>query len=90
MAARVGRNAFVRQQTAILNRPDSRADLSAIRVATLVAVGAGDRVTPIPMAEEIATGIPGARLEIIDGCGHLPPMEDPELTSALMRRWLTA
>ena len=90
MAARVGRDAFVCQQTAILNRPDSRADLTAIRVPTLVAVGAGDRVTPMPMAEEIATGIPGAKLEIIEGCGHLPPMEDPEQTSALMRRWLTA
>jgi pimeloyl-ACP methyl ester carboxylesterase len=89
MAARVGRGAFVHQQTAILNRPDSRADLAAIHVPTLVAVGAGDQLTPLPMAEEIAVGIPGARLEIIAGCGHLPPMEDPDRTSALMRNWLT-
>jgi pimeloyl-ACP methyl ester carboxylesterase len=89
MAARVGRDAFVRQQTAILHRPDSRDDLAAIRVPTLVAVGAGDQLTPLPMAEEMARGIAGARLEIIPGCGHLPPMEDPDRTSALMRNWLT-
>jgi pimeloyl-ACP methyl ester carboxylesterase len=89
MAARVGRDAFVRQQTAILHRPDSRDDLAAIRVPTLVAVGAGDQLTPLPMAEEMARGIAGARLEIIAGCGHLPPMEDPDRTSALMRDWLT-
>jgi pimeloyl-ACP methyl ester carboxylesterase len=89
MAARVGRDAFVRQQTAILHRPDSRDDLAAIRVPTLVAVGAGDQLTPLPMAEEMACGIAGARLEIIPGCGHLPPMEDPDRTSALMRNWLT-
>jgi pimeloyl-ACP methyl ester carboxylesterase len=89
MAARVGRDAFVRQQTAILHRPDSRDDLAAIRVPTLVAVGAGDQLTPLPMAEEMARGIAGARLEMIPGCGHLPPMEDPGRTSALMRNWLT-
>ncbi len=88
MAARVGRDAFVRQQTAILYRPDSRADLARIRAPTWVAVGAGDQLTPPALAREIAAGIPGARLEVIEGCGHLPPMEAPGRTSALMRDWL--
>lgn len=90
MAARVGRDAFQSQQEAILHRPDSRADLARIRVPTWVAVGAGDQLTPPALAEEIAAGIPGARLVIIEGCGHLPPMEAPERTSKLMRNWLTA
>lgn len=89
MAARVGREAFVRQQTAILHRPDSRADLAQIRAPTLVAVGEGDQLTPPALAEEIAGGIPGARLEPIEGCGHLPPMEAPGRVSALMRIWLS-
>ncbi len=89
MAARVGRAAFLRQQAAILHRPDSRADLARIRAPTWVAVGAGDQLTPPSLAREIAAGIPGARLEVIEGCGHLPPMEAPERTSALMRDWLT-
>ena len=89
MAARVGRDAFLRQQAAILRRPDSRGDLPNIRMPAWVAVGAGDQVTPPALAEEIAAGIPNAQLERIEGCGHLPPMEMPERTSALMRVWLT-
>lgn len=90
MAERVGRAAFIRQQTAILNRPDSRPDLSLVHVPTLVAVGEADRLTPRDRAEEIAAGIPGAALRVLAGCGHLPPMEQPALTSALLRSWLTA
>ncbi len=90
MAERVGREAFIRQQAAILNRPDSRPDLGLIRVPTLVAVGEADQLTPRDRAEEIASGIPGAVLRILEGCGHLPPMEQPVLTSALLRAWLVA
>ena len=46
MAERVGRAAFIRQQAAILNRPDSRPDLHRIEVPTLVAVGEADQLTP--------------------------------------------
>ena len=88
MADRVGRDAFLRQQEAIMGRRDSRPDLAAIRVPTLVAVGAEDVLTPPELAKEIAAGIPGARLERIPGCGHLPTMEDPDAATALMREWL--
>jgi pimeloyl-ACP methyl ester carboxylesterase len=90
MAERVGRAAFIRQQAAILNRPDSRPDLRHIEVPTLVAVGEADRLTPRDRAEEIAAGIPGAALRVLAGCGHLPPMEQPALTSALLSEWLAS
>lgn len=88
MAARVGREAFLRQQAAILGRPDSRPDLPRIAVPTLVAVGEADVLTPPDHAEEIAAGIPGAVLHQIPGCGHLPPMEAPAATTALLQLWL--
>lgn len=90
MAERVGREAFLRQQAAILDRPDSRPDLAGLRLPTLVAVGEADALTPPPLAEEIAAGILGARLHRIPGCGHLPPMEAPALVTALLRDWLLA
>ncbi len=88
MADRVGRPAFHRQQRAIMGRPDSRPGLAAIAVPTLVAVGEGDVLTPPELAEEMAAGIPGARLARIPGAGHLPPMETPDAVTALLREWL--
>jgi pimeloyl-ACP methyl ester carboxylesterase len=88
MAERVGREAFLRQQQAILYRPDSRPDLPGIAVPTLVAVGAEDQLTPPELAEEMAAAIPGARLARVPQAGHLPPMEQPEAVTALLRDWL--
>lgn len=88
MAERVGRDAFLRQQAAILGRPDSRPDLPGIAVPTLVAVGEGDQLTPPELSREMAAAIPGARLEVLAGCGHLPPLEDPARVSVLLRGWL--
>jgi pimeloyl-ACP methyl ester carboxylesterase len=90
MADRVGREAFLRQQLAILQRPDSRPLLPAIACPTLVAVGEQDILTPPELAAEIAAGIPGARLHRIPGAGHLPSMEQPAATTALLRDWLAA
>lgn len=90
MADRVGREAFERQQTAIMNRPDSRPTLAAVRCPTLVAAGRQDALTPPHLAEEIAAGIPGARLDLIDDCGHLPSLERPAAVSALLRGWLNS
>jgi pimeloyl-ACP methyl ester carboxylesterase len=88
MAERVGRDAFLRQQEAILGRPDSRGDLPGIAVPTLVAVGQADVLTPPELAREMAAGIPGAVLHEFPGCAHLPTMEAPEAATAVMRRWL--
>lgn len=90
MAARVGGEAFLRQQTAILGRPDSRPSLAAIAVPTLVAVGDSDVLTPSSESEDIHAGIAGSRLHVFKACGHLPPLEQPAAVSALLRDWLSA
>ena len=90
MAERVGRDAFHRQQRAILARPDSRPGLAAIAVPTLVAVGEADALTPPQLAEEIAAGIPGAVLHRIPDAGHLPTMEQPDAVTALLAAWFDA
>lgn len=89
MAQRVGAQAYRRQQTAIAQRPDSRALLASIAVPTLVVVGEDDVLTPPAAAEEIQRGIAGAVLARIPDCGHLPTMEDPPRTNRLLRQWLT-
>lgn len=88
MAERVGRDAFANQQTAILNRIDSRPYLKDITCPTLIAGGRQDALTPPELLREMADGIKGSRLEIIEDCGHLSPLERPEAVNTLMRQWL--
>ncbi|MEC8846449.1 MAG: alpha/beta fold hydrolase, partial [Pseudomonadota bacterium] len=88
MAGRLGRDGFIRQQNAILSRPDSRPDLPTISCPTLVAVGALDQLTPPDLSAEMAAAIPGARLYVFNECGHLPPLERPAETVAVLEDWL--
>jgi pimeloyl-ACP methyl ester carboxylesterase len=88
MAERVGRDAFIRQQTAILARPDSRPLLPGIDVPTLVLCGKEDALTPMAEHKAMAEAIPNAELTVVPHCGHLAPLERPEAVNAALRRWL--
>ncbi len=88
MAQNIGSEAFTRQQNAIMGRPDSRPFLIEYGVPTLVMCGRQDALTPLDHSEEMAAGIPGARLAVIEDCGHLSTMERPQAATALMRQWL--
>ena len=88
MSHRVGRDAYLRQQKAILGRPDSRARLGEIAVPTLVLVGREDALTPLADHEEMAARIPRAKLVVIERSGHLSPLEQPEAVTAVLRYWL--
>jgi len=89
MAERVGKEAFLRQQRAIIGRIDGRPSLGAIRCPTLVLCGREDQLTPLELSEEIAGLIPGSRLAIVEECGHLSTMERPWEASVFLRQWLT-
>jgi pimeloyl-ACP methyl ester carboxylesterase len=81
MSAETGSEAFVRQQTAIMGRVDSRPDLPAIQCPTLVVVGEQDTLTPPDRAAEITAAIPKARQVVVPECGHLCTLEQPELAT---------
>jgi pimeloyl-ACP methyl ester carboxylesterase len=88
MAEETGPDAFVRQQKAIMSRPDCRPLLKSIRCPTLVLVGDGDTLTPPVLSEEIAAGIAGARLVRVPDCGHLSTLERPEPVNRALVEWL--
>jgi pimeloyl-ACP methyl ester carboxylesterase len=90
MNAETGPQAYVRQQRAIIGRPDSRPSLAAIACPTLVLVGDDDQLTPPDLAREMATAIPGARLAVIAGCGHLSTIERPEAVNKALVEWLSS
>jgi pimeloyl-ACP methyl ester carboxylesterase len=89
MAMETGPEAFVRQQNAIMSRPDSRPLLASIRCPTMLLVGDGDEATPPELAKEIAGGITGAKLTIVPDCGHLSSLEKPEAVNAALAEWLS-
>lgn len=88
MAADIGRDGFIRQQTAILGRPDSRPLLAKIARPTLVICGRQDVLTPVERSEEIASDIKSARLAIIEDAGHLTPLEQPDDVTDLVADFL--
>jgi pimeloyl-ACP methyl ester carboxylesterase len=88
MAEGVGQAAFVRQQRAILRRPDGRPALAKIACPTLVVCGRDDVVTPLAFSEEIARAIPEAHLVVIESCGHLSALEHPDAVNAAFEDWL--
>ena len=89
MAEETGAEAFLRQQKAIMTRPDMRPLLASIACPTLVLVDDGDELTPPPLSEEIAAGIAGSRLVVIADCGHLSTMERPEAVNRAVVEWMT-
>jgi pimeloyl-ACP methyl ester carboxylesterase len=90
MAEDVGAEGFIRQQRAIMGRPDSRPMLPGIKCPTLVLVGDADAATPPELSKEMADAIPGAKLVVIEKCGHLSTIEQPEAVNAAMAAWLAA
>jgi pimeloyl-ACP methyl ester carboxylesterase len=84
----VGAEGFVRQQTAIIDRPDSRPTLAWIKCPTLVLSGDEDNTIPNSLSKEMAEGIHGAKLRILSHCGHLPQAERPEATAEGLVEWM--
>jgi pimeloyl-ACP methyl ester carboxylesterase len=90
MADSTGIDGYLRQQEAIMSRVDFRPTLPVIACPTLVLCGRQDAITPLSFHEEIAAGIAGARLHVIEECGHLSTLERPVEVNAALEEWLAA
>jgi pimeloyl-ACP methyl ester carboxylesterase len=90
MAADTGADTFLAQQRAIMARIDSRPTLGEIAVPTLLIWGEKDGITSRAHHDEILEAIPGAKLEVIAGAGHLPTVEAPEIVVPLLSEFIDA
>ncbi len=88
MADELGADAFARQIESIIGREDSRPGLAKINIPTLVVAGADDRLITPDNSREIADGIPGARLEAAEHCGHMGMIERPETYTRLLAEFV--
>lgn len=88
MIERAGAQQLIAQNRAVMARADQRPLLPTIACPTLVLVGRSDVLTPPEHAQEMAATIPGARLEILDECGHMLTWEQPQRINTLLADWL--
>ena len=88
MAERTGVEGYIRQQKAIIARPDFRPLLPSIKCPTLVLCGRQDVLTPLQNSEEMARTIPHAKLVVVEECGHMSTLERPDAVNRAMRKWL--
>lgn len=89
MSRNIGHDAFIRQERAIMSRTDSLPLLPTIACPTLVLCGRQDAVAPLGRHEEMAGGIPGATMRVIEECGHLSTLEKPAEVSDALKGWLS-
>jgi pimeloyl-ACP methyl ester carboxylesterase len=77
--------------TAMRDRPDSTPLLPLLGgLPTLVVAGEEDRLIPAAAARTMAEMIPGSRLVVLPGVGHLPPLEAPAEFTRLLEEFVTA
>jgi pimeloyl-ACP methyl ester carboxylesterase len=88
LVLRAGAEQLIRQNRAIIERPDARLHLPRVRCPTLVVCGEDDQLTPLPLSREIAGLVPAAELVVLPHCGHMLTMEQPEAVNAVLREWL--
>ena len=88
MADDVSAEGFIKNQTAMMARADSRPTMATIKCPTLVLTGDQDMLIPNALSKEMADGIGGAKLVIIPDCGHCPQPERPEATIDALVEWL--
>jgi YbgC/YbaW family acyl-CoA thioester hydrolase len=89
MVLRTPVSGIVGALSAMRERPDSTPLLATLTgIPTLVIVGAEDVITPPPIAQAMASAIPGARLMEIPGAGHLPCIEQPVPTTRAILKFL--
>lgn len=88
MALDLGPEVFIRQSHALMDRVDQTKTLENINVPTLIMCGRDDTLCPISRHELMHRLVPNSTLDIIENAGHLPTLEQPEITNESLNKWL--
>jgi pimeloyl-ACP methyl ester carboxylesterase len=88
MALGVGKDAFIRQEKAIIGRIDSRPHLPRIKCRTLVIAARRDALMPVALLEELSRSISRSTLAIVEDSGHMASLEQPAQVAELLTAWM--
>ena len=78
---------LVRAIEAIRDRPDSTEAVTS-GIPLLVVAGASDPLIPAEVARTLAAASPNGRVEVLEGCGHLPSLERPDELNRILTAFL--
>lgn len=87
MGLHLGSEVYTRQSRALMRRKDQQAVMRKCKVPALVLCGAENAALPVKRHQFLSTLIPSARLEVIEGAGHLASLEQPEAVINALRAW---
>lgn len=88
MVERASPDRFEAQIQALLHRPDASALLVQVQVPTLVLCGRQDGWSPLARHQDMARLLPAAHLHVVEHCGHMSTLEQPQAVTAALQRWL--
>jgi pimeloyl-ACP methyl ester carboxylesterase len=88
MLARKTPDIFAAQIKALLERPDATPLLPTARCPTLLLCGREDGWSTPARHEFMQQRIAGSRLVIVEQCGHMSTMEQPEAVNRALLEWL--
>jgi len=88
MALQLGEGVFLRQSRALQRRPDQQKILRRIKLPALILAGQADTLVPMRRQEFTANLMPYGTLQVIEGAGHLAPLEQPEAISEAIAAFL--
>ena len=88
MAVDLGADVFLEQSKALRDRRDQSGTLKTTDIPALVLCGREDALCPVERHELMHELMPNSTLEIIDDAGHMPVLEQAEITNSKIKTWL--
>lgn len=90
MARKSGTNTFLSQHMATINRRSRLDELPKISCPILVIGSRDDKAVPIEDVKKMVSRIPRTEFHVLEECGHMIPLEQPDVLNHLLRNWLLA
>ena len=88
MGLALGEGVFVRQSRAMQRRPDQQKTMRRVKIPALVMGGAVDTLLPVQRQAFTAGLMPWGKLCVIEGAGHVPSLEQPDLVAEAIEGFL--
>ena len=88
MGLSLGPQVFIRQSEALRNRADRRQSLTKLKIPVLFACGLEDQLCLPEWHRQWLAAVPGSRLAMVAGAGHMLPLEQPDAFARAIKQWL--